>query len=211
MRRSCILVAALLVAAVPGVASAAVQVNIGVTFIPQVGPDALYTFEVFGTDLDGSNERLNAYTVAIDGVGFRPDGIRFVVPGPSFTAGRPSVNPYVFKDMQTIPPIENFGSTPQRLQFGATAIGQDDEVDIDPTHNGFLKFSVLVPRNTPSGVYPLVVDPRALSLAGLGAPIVAVPGTFGVVIVGPEPSAAALLVFPSLALLRRTRRGTPAV
>jgi hypothetical protein len=66
---------------------------------------------------------------------------------------------------------------------------------------------VLVPANAAPVTYTFAVDLTALSLAGLGAPIVATPGqpaTFFVDV--PEPSAAALLLFPSLALLRRARR-----
>ena len=201
--RSFILIAALLAGALPSLASAAVAIDMPIQ-IRQPG-DAVYTFEVWARDLDGSDERLNAYTIAIDGAGFTPDGVRFVVPGSSFgVAGRPTEHPYVFQDMETIPPIENFGSTYNRLQFGATTIGQEDEVNINDLHNGFLKFSVFVPGNAPPGISPITVDPRALSLAGLGAPIVAVPGSPGGFFF-PEPSAAALLMFPSLALLRRRR------
>src|SRR6186997_1250806 len=129
MRRSFLLVAALLAAAVPSVVSGAVRVDFGTSTSQHVGTDTLVSIEVFGTDLDGSDERLNAYTIAIDASVTPGSGVGFVVPGSSFgTAGRPTNHPYVFKDMETIPPIENFGSTPQRLQFGATAIGQEDEV-----------------------------------------------------------------------------------
>jgi hypothetical protein len=208
MRKSFVLVAALLAAVVPSLASAAVQVNIGGPSSQQVvGSDTIVSFEVFATDLDGSNERLNAYTIAIEASSSPASGVGFVVPGSSFgTAGRPTAHPYVFKDLETIPPIENFGSTPTRLQFGATAIAQEDEVNIDSAHNGFLKVSVRIPATAGFGTLTLAVDPRALSLAGLGAPIVATPGNPGVIFY-PEPSAAALLLFPSLALLRRTRRG----
>ena len=111
--------------------------------------------------------------------------------------------------METIPPIENFGSTYNRLQFGATAIGQEDEVNVDELHNGFIKFSVFVPGNAPGGAYTMTVDPTALSLAGQGPPIVAMPGQPGGFFI-PEPSAAPLLLFSSLALLRR-RRGPQAI
>ena len=61
-----------------------------------------------------------------------------------------------------------------------------------------------IPDTAGFGTLTLSVDPRALSLAGLGAPIVATPGNPGVILY-PEPSAAALLMFPSVALLRRRR------
>ena len=208
------LVAALLAAAAPSLTSAAVTINLSPTFVTPLGfqTDAVVPIEVFALDLDGTDERLNAYTVAVEGAGVGgsafgdPNGVRFQVPGLSFgVAGRPTDHPYVFKDLDTIPPIENFSSTPSKLQFAATTVEQDDEVDIDPTHNGLLRFGVLFPANSPPGVYILTVT--ITSLAGLGAPIVSTPGTQAVIAPIPEPFAAGLLLVPSLALLRR-RRGT---
>jgi hypothetical protein len=206
-------IAALIAAAAgPSITPAAVVVNIGGPFTEEiVGTDKVVTFEVFGTDVDDSNERLNAYTIAINGFGpnFGANGVHFVVPGSNFgAAGKPTGHPYVFKDLDPVPPIENFGSTLTRLQFGATAIGQLDEVNIDNnSHNGFLRVSLVIPAGVAPGVYGVSVDPTALSLAGLGAPIVATPGQPAAFFVDiPEPSAAALLLFPSLALLRRARR-----
>ena len=192
----------------PVIASAAVTINVESASVNTAGAttDMTVPIEVFATDLDGSNERLNAYTIALDGGSFAAGGMRFTVPGSSFgVGGRPTAHPYVFKDMETIPPIENFGSTPQRLQFGSTAIGQEDEVNVDPTHNGFLKLTVIVPPSTPAGVYNLTVDPRALSLAGLGAPIVATPGTPGTITVIPEPASMGLIALGGVLFLRRRR------
>jgi hypothetical protein len=205
-------VAALMAAAVPSITSAAVVVNISQPmFAENIGSDRAVVFDVFGTDVDGSSERLNAYTIAINGSGNgfgTSGGVHFLVPGSNFgTAGQPAAHPYVFKDLDPVPPIENFNSTPSRLQFGATAIGQLDEINIDNTRNGFLRFWVLIPDNAPPGGYVFTVDPTALSLAGLGAPIVATPGQAGLLFVDiPEPSAAALLPIPALALRRRRVR-----
>jgi hypothetical protein len=211
MRKRFLFIGMLVAAAIPLTTSAAVVVNIGGPITEEnVGTDRVVTFEVFGTDTDGSNERLNAYTIAINGFGpsFGANGVHFVVPGSNFgAAGKPTVHPYVFKDLDPIPPVENFSSTPTRLQFGATAIGQEDEVNVDNSHDGFLRFQVLIPANAARGVYVFAVDPAALSLAGLGAPIVATPGQLGTLLVDiPEPSAAALLLLPTVALLRRARR-----
>jgi hypothetical protein len=209
LRKRFLFICILIAAAIPLTTSAAVVVNIGGPSTEgNVGTDRVVTFEVFGTDTDGSNERLNAYTIAINGFGpnFGANGVHFVVPGSNFgAAGKPTGHPYVFKDLDPVPPVENFGSTPTRLQFGATAIGQEDEVNIDNTHDGFLRFSVVIPANAPPGIYGFGVDPTALSLAGLGAPIVAMAGPPASFFL-PEPSAAALLLLPTLALLRRARR-----
>ena len=209
----------LVAAAGPLAAVAAVTINLAPSSLPptQSGTDTINYVEVFGTDLDGSNERLNAYTIAIQGFGTGfgdPNGVRFVVPPPNSTfgvAGRPTEHPYVFKDFETIPPIENFNSTPSKLQFAATAVGQNDAVDIDPTHNGFLRFGVVIPANAPPGTWTIAVTTN--SLAGLGPPIVSTPGTPATIVFfpvppdpnSPEPSAAALLLFPTVALLRRRR------
>ena len=216
------LVAALLAAAAPSLTSAAVTINLSPTFVTPLGfqTDAVVPIEVFALDLDGTDERLNAYTVAVEGAGVGgsafgdPNGVRFVVPPPNSTfgiAGRPTEHPYVFKDFETIPPIEDFNSTPAKLQFAATAVGQDDAVDIDPTHNGFLRFGVVIPANAPPGTWTIAVTTN--SLAGLGPPIVSTPGTPATIVFfpvppdpnSPEPSAAALLLFPTVALLRRRR------
>ena len=208
MRRDFLFVAALLAAAVPPVTSAVARVDISDPTFRVVGGGTLFDFEVFATDLDGSDERLSAYAIGIDGPTFSSGGVQFVVPdGSDFgTAGVPIEHPYVFKDLGTVPTIENFGSMGRRLQFGAVAVGRDDEVNIDPTHSGLLRFSVLVPPTTSFGVYSIRIDPTTLELAGPGAPIVATVGRPGILMVWPEPSAATLLLAASLALLRRRRR-----
>jgi hypothetical protein len=214
MRKNVALAAALvtaLVAVVPSPTLATVVINIENTVPHSAGTDTVLYLTAFATDVDNSKERLNAYTIAIDGPDFTPDGVRFLVPGSNFgQAGIPTFpRPYVFKDLETVPPIENFSSTYNRLQIGATAVAAEDEVDIDDTHNGLIRIPVFVPANTRfKPVYRLVVDPNATSLAGLGAPILAVPGQPGFIAVVPEPSAAALLLLPSLALLRRRRGQT---
>jgi hypothetical protein len=201
----------------PAFASAAVTINLA----PQGQPDSStltvnatnadqpIRIEVFGNDLDGSDERLNAYTIAIQGAGpgfGDPNGVRFSVPGSTFgTAGRPTNHPFVFKDLETIPPIENFSSTPVKLQFASTAVGQEDEVNIDPTHNGFLAAPLIIPANAPGGVYTISVV--TTSLAGQGAPIVSTAGTpLTITVVGvPEPATMGLVLVGGLFALRRRR------
>jgi hypothetical protein len=201
----------LVAAAAPSAAPAAVRIDLQPSSLPptQSGTDTINFVEVYGTDLDGSNERLNAYTIAVQGAGPNfgdPNGVRFVVPPPNSTfgvAGRPTDHPYVFQDFEVIPPIENFNSTPSKLQFAATAVAQDGEVNIDPTHSGFLRFGVIVPANL-LGTWTITVTTN--SLAGGGAPIVSTPGAPLAIAIVPEPSAAGLLLlYPPLALLRRRR------
>jgi hypothetical protein len=216
--------AALLAAAAPSVTPGAVTINLkpqGLTpdasnrllLVPGAS-DYTVRIEVFGTDADGSDERLNAYTIAITGSGLGnpfgdATGVRFGVPGSTFgAAGRPVEHPFVFKDLETTPPIENFSSTPSKLQFASTAVGQDDEVNIDPAHSGFIAAPLIIPADAPPGVYTISVT--TTSLAGLGAPIVSTAGVpLTIMTILPEPSTVGLLLVPPLALLLR-RRGARA-
>jgi MYXO-CTERM domain-containing protein len=203
----------------PAIASAAVTINLSpqgqagqsnLTITPPVADQTL-RIEVFGTDLDGSNERLNAYTIALQGAGTGggkafgdATGVRFSVPGSTFgTAGRPTDHPFVFKDLETIPPIENFSSTTSKLQFASTAVGQEDEVNVDPTHNGFIAAPLIIPAGAAPGVYTLSIV--TTSLAGLGAPIVSTPGTPLTITIVPEPAAMGLVLVGGLFALRRRR------
>jgi hypothetical protein len=199
-----------LAAVVPSVTSAAVLVNISaLTPVPN-GNDTVYMFEAWAQDPDGIDERLDAFTIAIDGPRFTDDGVRFVDPGPVLgDAGIPMAHPYVFKDLVPLPPVESFNSTFNRLQLAAAGVQRDDEANIDEAHSGLVRFSVLFPADAPPGAYPIVVDGRSLSLAGLGAPINSAPGAAGGFVLVPEPSGAALLLVPPLALLRRRRREQP--
>jgi hypothetical protein len=114
----------------------------------------------------------------------------------------------VFGALETIPPIENFGSTASRLQFGAVAVAQEDEVNITNARNGLIRIPIIIPANPTPGFYELVVDPTALSLAGKGPPIVATPGPPGGFFI-PEPASVGLLGLGGLLALRRRRLAVP--
>jgi hypothetical protein len=206
------LMTALLAAAVPSATLATVVINIERATLTAAPGDSVMYLTAFVTDIDNSNERLNAYTVVIDAPGFTPDGVRFVIPGSDFgLAGRPAApHPYVFKDFETVPPIENFSSTYNRLQFGATAVAPEDEVDVGVGLDGLIRIGVFIPANWHPSSYPsalpLVVDPRVTTFWGLDGPVIALPGQEGGIFILPEPSASALLLVPSLALRRRPRR-----
>jgi hypothetical protein len=201
----------------PAIASAAVTINLkpqgmvpdaaNKITVDKPSADLNLRIEVFGVDTDGSNERLNAYTIALQGVGNGfgdATNIRFSVPGSTFgIPGRPTEHPFVFKDLETIPPIENFSSTPSKLQFASTAVGQEDEVDITPNLNGFIAAPLVIPATVAPGIYTLTIS--TTSLAGQGAPIVSTPGVPLTIEVVPEPATMGLVLVGGLFALRRRR------
>ena len=203
----------------PAFASAAVVLNIENTTVDATDGLAKTAFvTVFGTDATNDNERMNAYTIAINGTGTdgsnafgSANGVKFQVPGSNFgAAGKPTApHAYVFSALDPVPPVENFSSTASRLQFGATAINQDDEVNVGPGLDGFIRIPIVIPAGAKSGVYTLTIDPTATSLAGVGAPIVATPGQAGTLtvtgVVVPEPASLGLIALGGLFALRRRR------
>ena len=179
--------------------------------MPSPATDQTIRVEVFGNDVTSEDEHLNAYTIAVQGAGSSggkafgdATGVRFVVPAGSFgTAGRPTAHPYVFKNLDTIPPIENFSSTTSKLQFASTAVEQTDEANITDTLNGFIAMPILIPAGKAPGVYTLTVV--TTSLAGNGAPIVSTPGVPATITITPEPASLGLVVIGGLFALRRRR------
>ena len=158
----------------PGGASAAVIVHIDQASLLPNGQDQIAVVDVWAEDPNGTNEQLNAFTVAIDAPAFSPNGIRFAPP-----VRLPSANhPYVFADFPGSEP-EDFSSTFNRVQVGAGTVGRNDVVDITPSRNGLFSIPILVPKDFAFGAYPLVIDPSALSFGGAGEPIVVVPGPPG--------------------------------
>jgi hypothetical protein len=211
--RSYLLGAAAALGLFPVMASAVVQINVdrldGV--IPTAAQQTVYV-DVFGVDMDNTDERLNTYTISVNGVGFSGTGN---APRFSFPAGgtgslgsivRPSAaHPFVFGGLDTIPPIESFGSNAGRLQFASNTVEQTDEVNLSALRNGFIRLPVIIPANATPGTYPLVVDLSGTQLAGLGAPVVATLGTQGSVTIVPEPASLGLIVLGGLLTLRRRR------
>ena len=178
--------------------------------------------EIFAVDNDPADataaeqERLNTVTIRLLGGGFSTttggSAPRFNIPGATFgTAGRPTHHPYVFADLESIPAIENFGSQPNRLQFGITAPGQEDEADIINTgangtgKSGFLKLPIIIPANATPGTYTITVDLAGSQLAGRGAPINLTAGQAATFTIVPEPASLGLIVLGGLLTLRRRR------
>ena len=198
----------------PAFVSAAVTINMpSPNTVTATGADQTIRIEVFGTD-DGTVQNLNGYTIAVQGAGTSLDGkafgsaqgVRFSFPanGASFgTAGRPTVHPYVFKDLELPPPVENFGSTGDKLQFASTVVGGTDEQDIDAGHNGFISMPIVIPANAAPGTYTLSVV--TTSLGSAGAPIASTAGTPATLIVVPEPASLGLVALGGLFALRRRR------
>jgi hypothetical protein len=193
-----------LVSLVPSAASAVVMVNVEQATYATMPFDQVVYLEAFLTDLDNSNERLNAFTLALDGVGFSQTGVRFL-PQP----GVPTAHPYVFKDFPGIVP-EDMLSTPTRFQTGAGIPTLEGEANVSPTLNGLVRIPLFIPANFQVGASPVVVSivPHMTESAfgWQGAqPILAVAGPPGGLVIVPEPAAAALALVPALALRRRRR------
>ena len=209
--RSFLLGAVAAIGLAPAFASAAVILKIENSTVTDVSAQQTVFVTLYGEDATGDNERMNAYTIALNGTGpgfGSANGVRFQAPttGNFGAAGKPTApHPYVFGALDPVPPVENFSSTASRLQFGATAINQEDEVNVGNGLDGFLRVPVIIPAGATPGVYTLSIDPAATSLAGLGAPIVATPGAAGTITVVPEPASLGLIALGGLFALRRRR------
>ena len=174
--------------------------------------------EIFGTDLDGADERLTAVTIRAIGEGFSTtttgSAPRFQFPTPA-SAARPTQHPYVFglgeggPASEIQPPVENFGTQPNRLQFGITVVGQDDEVNIVNPPNGhrdgFIKVPIIIPANATPGTYSIRIDLSGSQIAGAGAPITVQAGPAATFTIVPEPASMGLIVLGGLLALRRRR------
>lgn len=190
-RVACLLALAFL----PATASAAVVVHVDLRFPWEFPVDGIYLFDVWLETDDQVNERLDAFTIAIDGPRNQPNGVRFLQPIQLPTAR----HPYVFAGVPGSEP-EDFGSTYNRVQVGAAITG----AGVDVTDGmGLFAIPVYVPAF--SGGYPFVIDPQAFSLGGSG-PLVAVPSPLPGGIGFPAEPATLTLLFPALLMLARTRR-----
>jgi len=210
--RSYLLGAAAALGLFPVMASAVVSVNGDrLEVIPGAAQQTVY-IDVFGVDVDNTDERLNTYTIAVNAPLFSgtvANMPRFQIPaggtGSLGSVVRPSpAHPFVFGGLETIPPIESFGSTPSRLQFASNAIEQTDEVNLGTTRNGFIRLPIIVPANAAPGIYNLNIE--RVELAGLGAPIVGTIGTsVPTLVIVPEPASLGLVGLGGLLMLRRRR------
>jgi len=186
-----------LVALFPLAASAVIRVNVGQTGLEVVGADALATVEVWAENTDpAQDERLNAFTIELNGPDFTPGGVRFVIPPPDPASGWipfavPNEHPYVFGAFAGNHPEDpSAGSNYNTVRLSGV-LETTDSVDLTPSLNGFGRFQVLFPGGTPDGAYPIVFNPVPLSFGNFSATpveVLGVPGT-----VTPEPSALAAL------------------
>ena len=201
--------AALLLA--PVAAHAALVVDIEQKELAPAGEDRVVYLDVYLQDPDGRNENLRAFRVSVTGPQNAASGVRFYAPA-TFTMPRTSAaHPWVFEHGLDSPfPIPTtFDRT------GGFYSGEDNPVDVSPTLNGLLGIPVLIPANTPAGVYTFPLDPAGTILSSTAyatpgdarvAPIPFTTGQPGRITVTPEPaSAAVLLSLPACLLLRRRR------
>ena len=190
----------------PAIASATVQINVErVEVVPDATQKVVFV-EVFGQDLDNTNEQLNSFSIALSAPTFTANGVRFEAPE-TFVFPTPTGHPYVFQSFVGVVP-EDFGTTFNRALTGAGLPGTTpaNQVNITDALNGFVRIPIIVPANAAPGFYPIIVEaPPTTALAGLGAPIVSVPGQGGGVQIVPEPASLGLIVLGGLLTLRRRR------
>jgi hypothetical protein len=172
--------------------------------------DQTVSLEAFATNPDDAqDERLNAYTIALDAPAFRPDGVRFVVPPPDAASGTipfalPTAHPYVFGAYPGNGPVDPAGQSDfDTVLLSAALGGAGQEVNLSSTLNGFATVRVLVPANT-VGIFPVNLDLQFLSLGSAGPSIAAIPAS-GFITVGPEPGCLGELAVAGLLALRRRR------
>ena len=181
------------IALAPAAASAVVTVHVGRYDILPGQPASV---DVWLENVDTTTQRIDAFTVAVDGPFNQSDGVRFAPP-----PGLPSAaHPYIFRDSPGSVP-EDFASTYNRMQVGAAVTGTGPFI---ADGEGLFSIPVIIPAGFPFGHYPFVIDPAALSLGG-PEPIVAVAGPPGGITYIPEPTAVGAVAL-GLLMLARTRR-----
>jgi hypothetical protein len=208
--RSILLGAAVALGLAPTLALASVSINVDkVTALPSATEQTVFV-DVFGVDLPPEeNELLNVFTIAINGVGFSPTGVRFQLPtGATFPGAtyKPTAHKFVFRDQgfELEPGLTNVSSTASRIQVSSEAIGPEDVANLTPANNGFIRLPIIIPANA-TGFFPINVDLTSSQLGGAGAPIVTVLGEQGSVTIVPEPASLGLIVLGGLLTLRRRR------
>jgi hypothetical protein len=153
-------------AVAPAAAHAAVVVNVEHREVTPSATDQTLHLDVYLTDPDNVNERLNVFSVWLRGPANSADGVRFVPsPGPPSAA-----HPYVFRTW------EQWGGGLYRTEFdqvggiyGLQPPGQ--HADISESYSGLFSAPVLIPAGTPPAEYPVVVTPEFLILDGPQGPV----------------------------------------
>jgi hypothetical protein len=212
MVRACILAAALVL--FPSFASAAITVR---PTNQAAGPGFLIPIDFFAdpaTLSAGRNERLNAFTMTVEAIGFGLVGGNrpwFVVPQPDpagyFRFDRPSdpTHEYVFGSTPSASPYDPTGQSTYNILYIAAVLDPPRPgVDITEVRNGFARVYVFWPASGAPGAYTVRVGNDFLSLGGEAGTIEAVGGS-GFFAVIPEPTAPGIAAAALLWLLRRRR------
>jgi hypothetical protein len=197
--RACVLAITTAIALLPSFASATVVFNVEHLDVAPTGADQTVYLDVYLVDLDGINERLNDYLVAVRGPANAPGGVRFAEP-----AGFPSArHPFVFEPLWPgfRPPSQWIDNL---MDVGVFPQGTVGTVDVSDSLNGLFSVPVFIPGNTLPGDYPVIIDPAFTFLSVSGPPVDLIVGPSGGVTVVPEPAAAAACLL-ALPLLRRRR------
>jgi hypothetical protein len=190
----------------PAIASAVVEVRVERVDVVPNGSQQVIPVEVFASNPDtAENERLNAYTIALEAVGFSAGGVRFQAPAADGSYPEPTSHAYVFGAYPGNGPVDPAGLSDAQHAFLSAALGgTGQEANISDTLNGFAKLFVIVPASVTQGSFPITIDPGFLSLGSAGTPITAV-GVPGVVNIVPEPASLGLIALGGLFALRRRR------
>ena len=208
-----IIAAALTLIVATPAARAALIVNIEQKEVAPGAEERMVLLDVYLVDPDGVNEGLQGFDLSVVGTGNTPSGVRFEVADRSVPLPPPSTaHPYVFEGLLPRVLPGDYGTTHDRFNAHASREAAP-LVDVSPQRSGLLALPVLVPADTPPGVYEFHVDPdppepfRTRFDAGLFLPYSV--GQTGRITITPEPASGALVAPAALLLLRRRRGSHP--
>jgi hypothetical protein len=181
-------------------ASAALVLNVEHVELAPSDLDRTVRLDVYLVDPDGLNESFNGFVVLLTGPANTEAGVRIVPPSALPSAS----HPYVLRHFP--------GYTPDdlRADYSSIFVSQMPQAlpfftDVSEGNDGLFSVSLLVPRGTPPGTYPLVVDPTGTTLSSGVTSFPWVIGPPGGVTVVPEPAAGSVVLL-GFALLHRGRR-----